>query len=245
VCFSAEASFGVGGVLVPAGVYCIGAALNKKPRYLALAAVPLFFGVQQIGEGFVWHAIQHDDSAAARGPSLFFLFFALAFWPFWFPFLASIMETCPKRRWFFIGLTLMSTVWFWVLYYPVANGPESLLTTKVVHHSIRYDYYAGVPVYQYVPRPVLQILYVATIGLPMALGSASFGRLPGLVLGASALIAMVLFEYAFVSVWCFFAAVLATYLVVVFYRLPNPLVKYSEPARAISPVAADLPKENP
>ena len=43
---------------------------------------------------------------------------------------------------------------------------------------------------------------------------------PGELLDKSALIAAVIFHYAFVSVWCFFAAVLAAYLVVFFYRLP-------------------------
>jgi hypothetical protein len=222
VCFSAAASFGVGAALVPAGGYCIWAACVKKPRFLALAAVPFFFGVQQISEGFVWHALEHGDAEHARAPALFFLFFALAFWPFWFPFLTMTMETCRKRRWIFLGLTLGSTIWFWVLFYPIASGPDSLLKIQEHHHSIQYDYYDGLAIYQYVPRLLLQVLYLATIALPMVFGSNSWGRIPGLILGISAVFAAVVFEYAFVSVWCFFAAVLAVYLIAVFYRLPQP-----------------------
>jgi hypothetical protein len=35
-------------------------------------------------------------------------------------------------------------------------------------------------------------------------------------------VSALVFHYAFVSVWCFFAAVLAIYLCWVFYRLPLP-----------------------
>jgi hypothetical protein len=44
----------------------------------------------------------------------------------------------------------------------------------------------------------------------------------------SALFSAIVFHYAFVSVWCFFAAVLAGYLCWVFYQLEHP----AEPAPA-------------
>jgi len=224
VCFSATASFAVGVPLIPAGVYCMWMAVIKKPTFLGLAAVPFFFGVQQISEGFVWHAIDHEDIAQTRAASLFFLFFALAFWPFWFPFLAALMEPLVIRRWIFAGLALLASGWFWVLYYPLLVGPESLFTTKVEHHSIRYDYFDGLEIYRHVARPLLQGLYLGSIALPMALGSQSFGRIPGLVLGISALVAALIFDYAFVSVWCFFAAVLSVYCCYFFHQLPmSPL----------------------
>jgi hypothetical protein len=223
VCFSAEASFTVGAALIPAGIYCVWSAFLKKPSYLGLAAVPLFFGIQQIGEGFVWQGLHHDDPAQIRAASLVFLFFALAFWPFWFPFLTTLMEPKPKRKWIFAVLSVAATVWFWVLFYPLVVGPESLLTTlsEPGRHSIQY-LYPDLAIYQYVPRTPLRVLYFLSVALPPILGSENWGRIPGLVLGASALIAVLLFDYAFVSVWCFFAAVLAVYCCFLFYRLPMP-----------------------
>ena len=220
MCFSAQASFAVGIPLIPIGAYCLWTAAMRKPSYIGLAAVPVFFGIQQISEGFVWQALERDDPAQGRAASLFFLFFALAFWPFWFPLLTTMMEPQPRRRWLFAVLTILASAWFFVLYYPLIVGPESLLTTKIEHHSIRYDYFDGLVVYQYVPRPLLQGLYFATIALPMVLSSQAWGRIPGLILGASAVVAVLIFHYAFVSVWCFFAAVLSVYLGFVFYRLP-------------------------
>lgn len=221
VCFSATASFAVGAPLIPAGLYCLWSSVTRNPRWLPLAAVPIFFGMQQISEGFVWHALDHDPEAQPRAASLFFLFFALAFWPFWFPFLAAVMELSPPRRWIFTGLSVLATGWFWVLYYPLLVGPQSMLTTRIVHHSIQYDYFTNLEIYNYIAPRVMQLLYFCSVALPMALGSRTFGRVPGIILGLSAVVAATVFDYAFVSVWCFFAAILSAYLCYIFYKLPQ------------------------
>ena len=219
MCFSDEASFTVGIALIPSGVYCIWAAALKKPSFLGLAAVPLFFGMQQISEGFVWQAIHHEDAAQIRNASLVFLFFALAFWPFWFLFLGAVMEPRPRRRGMFIVLSVLATGWFWVLFYPLLMDQVSL-TTQVKHHSIQF-LYDDLAIYHFIPNTPLRVLYFLSVALPPLLGSESWGRIPGLVLGASALLAVVVFDYAFVSVWCFFAAALSIYCCVIFYRLPT------------------------
>ena len=136
MCFSAEASFAVGAALLPAGFYCVRQAVVKRLSYLALAVMPFFFGIQQISEGFVWHGIRQDDSQLTRSASLVFLFFALAFWPFWFWCLTAVMEPQPLRKWILAGFGVVATVWFWVLFYPLVVGPESLLTIRAPHHSI-------------------------------------------------------------------------------------------------------------
>jgi len=219
MCFSPEASFVVGGALVPATAYCVFAAWKKGRQFIPLALVPLFLGCQQIAEGFVWRGIEAGDSRLIQSASLVFLFFALAFWPFWWPFLAAMIEPRKRFRQAFGLVALVAIGWFWVLFYPLAVNPESLLTTEVVHHSIRYSY-PNLAVYEYVPRPVLRLLYLLCAVLPMALSSNNFGRVPGLLLLGSAVLAAVSFDYAFVSVWCFFAAVLSAYLCVMFRRLP-------------------------
>ena len=219
MCFSPEASFIVGGALFPAGAYCLRAAWTKNRRLLPLAFLPIGLGIQQIAEGFVWRGLQAADPSLTRGGSLVFLFFALAFWPFWWPFVAAILETRPRFRRAFTAISIIATGWFWVLFHPLLVGPESLLTTEIVHHSIRYAY-PDLAVYEYVPRPLLRLLYLLCAVTPMALGSGMFGRTPGLLLLVSAVIAAVSFDYAFVSVWCFFAAIVSSYLCVLFRRVP-------------------------
>jgi hypothetical protein len=61
MCFSAEASF-AGGVIISA----IGVATIRKihqPSQLVFGLIPLFFGVQQFCEGFLWLSFQNPDFA--------------------------------------------------------------------------------------------------------------------------------------------------------------------------------------
>lgn len=221
MCFSAEASFVVGGALLPAGAYCIGAAIRKRPRYLGLAAVPMLFGLQQIAEGFVWRGLDTDDPILIRQASLFFLFFALAFWPFWFPFLAALMEPERRRKCFFILLAILAASWFWMLFFPLVDGPDALLKTEIVHHSIHYDF-SGLAIYDHVPKLPLRVFYLLCVALPGIVGSEPIGRLPGVVLGLLAAVTALVYHYAFISVWCFFAAILAGWCCWLFWRLPGP-----------------------
>jgi hypothetical protein len=230
MCFSAEASFTVGGALLPAGGFCIASALRKRPKYLPLAIVPFIFGLQQLSEGVVWIGIRRNNPELIRSASLVFLFFALAFWPFWFPLLTSVMETRRARRHSFIILTIISTFWFWVLYYPLLTGPESLLVTEIINHSIQYDI-LRLPIYNHVSVWPLRAFYFFCVALPLAFGSEGLGAIAGVIFGASAVFCGVVYAYAFVSVWCFFAAILTLYLCRIFYALPAREVR-SEPARA-------------
>ena len=59
MCFSPEASF-TGGVII----FSIGVAAVKsvhKPNQLIFAIIPLFFGIQQITEGFLWLSLQNPE----------------------------------------------------------------------------------------------------------------------------------------------------------------------------------------
>ena len=219
MCYSAAASFTVGGTLVPVGAYCLWAAWAKNRRMLPLAAIPVLLAVQQVSEGFVWHALEARDEAAARSWSLIFLFFALAFWPFWSPLQAAVSESRPQRRAWLTALAVATTGWFWVLFEPLLVGPETRLTPMVMHHSIRYEF--TLPIDDYVSRNVVRVAYLLSIVAPLVVGPRLFGVLPGLLLGAAAVVTAIVFAYAFASVWCFFAAVISLGLGYIFYRLPT------------------------
>lgn len=224
MCFSAEASFAVGAVLVPSGLYCTLAAARKNPACLPVAAIPLLFGLQQISEGLVWLGLHHDDPVLTRAAALAFLFAALAVWPFWIPFSMWFKETHPSRRRVLLGLTLLSTAWLWGFYLPLALGPTSLLTVQVHHHSIAYEY-SDLGALRTLPKGLTDVCYVLLVTVPLHLSSDPRERLPTLVIGASAALAVWLYEYAFVSVWCFFAAVLSAYLVWRFRGMPAPVAE--------------------
>lgn len=231
MCLSAEASFGVGAALLVAGGYCLCEASRKSWHYLPLAAIPFFFGMQQIGEGFVWIGLHREDAALVRAAGLWFLFFAQAFWPFWVSLSACFLETNPARRWLPAGFTAISLVWLGLLYLPlVLDG--NVLTIRAVHHSIQYNY-DDLPIYRYISPPLLRVIYLVNVGVPFVLYADRGPRIIGLLFGASGLFSHFVFSYAFVSVWCFMAAILALYLCAILHNLP---VGSASPARPESPV---------
>src|SRR5262249_42575055 len=130
MCFSAQASFTTGAALVPAGIYCVQTACRKDRRFVLLALVPLGFAIQQCSEGFVWLGLDYKDLTLVRQWSVVYLFFALAFWPFWIPFSLLMPETRPKVRATFAFLVALSLVWFW-LFFPVAAEPERWASAEV------------------------------------------------------------------------------------------------------------------
>lgn len=223
MCFSAQASFTVGAALLPAGIYCVHTALKKGAALVPLALIPIAFGAQQLSEGLVWIGLDSQDPILTRKASLFFLFFAIPFWPFWIPFSLAFAERQKRARLVLAGLALLSLIWVWVSY-PLLVEPERL-TTRQVHHSIQYDI-DTLPAFAIVPQMAWQALYFAEICLPFLVGrrgrSEWYHLVGGVAVALFFLIAHFLFSYAFTSVWCFFAAILSLYLCFVFYRLPVP-----------------------
>jgi hypothetical protein len=74
MCFSANASFGAGVVLVVIGVISIKKV--QHPSQILFASIPLLFAVQQISEGI----------------------FAQFFWPLWVPIAILMLEKESKRK---------------------------------------------------------------------------------------------------------------------------------------------------
>src|SRR5262245_37133689 len=130
MCFSAEASFTAGAVLLPAGAYCLRTALCKDARYVPMALIPVAFAIQQFTEGMVWSGLEHAASGFVERASSLYLFFAIPFWPFWIPLSLLFPETRHGTRTLFSLLVLLSAVWFW-LYLPLAVDPSRWLRTEV------------------------------------------------------------------------------------------------------------------
>ena len=224
MCFSPQASFIAGSALLPAGIYCTQAALRKDSRFVALALVPVAFGVQQISEGFVWLGLQEDNAALVERSSVIFLFFAIAFWPCWIPLCMAIAESRRRQQLVLALLAVVGLAWLW-LYSPVAVDPAKWLTTEVVQHSIRYNV-GELPGFALAPRAVWRFAYLLMICVPLGVGRIDPGGnraanlTSTLLIAGLFLVAYVLYWHAFLSVWCFFAAVLSLLLCRVFYRLP-------------------------
>lgn len=212
MCFSPEVSFASAAVLVPTGVYCLRTAARRAPRLWPLAVTPCVFGVQQAWEGLVWLGLNSGDEPLTSAAGRVYLFFALAFWPFWFSAGTALIETDPVRRRWLTVCAVLSTVWFWYVYLPVLTTPDGA-ASRVDHHSIRYahpDAGGGIPFGPWGFR----VAYLVTAAVPVLVSSSKRLLLPILALAfVTAGVAVLLNDHTFVSVWCLFAAVLSVVIV--------------------------------
>lgn len=221
MCFSAEASFASAGLLLGLGGYCVRAAARKVPSYWAFAAIPVGFGLQQAAEGFVWIGLDEQNTELIRHASAVYLFFALAVWPVWFPFAAALAEPNPTRSRLLRGWALLGGGWFFLAYIPAI---DSLTATAavVVGHSIQYPRADLVVFHDTWRWPVTAAYLLWTGGPLMAMSKWREMLLPVLVGVVGIVIAAWFYRYAYISVWCFYAALLSSYCVYYFATVGEP-----------------------
>jgi hypothetical protein len=218
MCFSAAASFGAGAVLLPVGIYCMKRAVQQDVAYLPLSIIPIVFSVQQFSEGLVWFGLDHDNHRLVEGSSLLFLLFALSFWPFWMPFSVLFLERRSKVRVALALAALLGLTFSLLLCFPLTQNPDRWLKVVVWHHAIRYDY-SALPGFGIMPQVCWEILYATLVFSPLVVSTARRLRVFFIMLAISAIVSHIACWYAFVSVWCFFAAVLSVQLCYFFSSL--------------------------
>jgi hypothetical protein len=229
MCLSAPASFLLGATLLPGGYYCTKIAYRHSKKHLLLAAVPLAFAAQQFCEGFVWIGVDHQNARLVSGASVVYLFFAIAFWPFWIPLSLMLANSRKWVIWTLAILVAISLAWGW-LYAPILVNPDQWLSTGVVHHSIQYEY-TRLPGYEVVSPWAWRIGYLALVTVPFGLGAMRLRRRSGGFLAAVGLGTLVagfgvcyfVYSYAFISAWCFLAALISLALCCFFAKLRSAI----------------------
>lgn len=216
MCFSAEASFTAGVVLVACSSVTLRMAWQRDRRYLPLAAYPLFFGVQQLSEGVLWLSM---DTSPALPPALFFLFFAYFFWPFWVPLSATLVEPKQQRRRLFGWITLLGAALGLGLYLPILFDP-GVLEIRLERQSIYYLNPHMFP--DEISKAIARLVYAAIICGPLLASSHRQVRWFGLLVLASVIVGLLFASYAFTSIWCFLAALISAYMLVVLRAVPAP-----------------------
>jgi len=212
MCFSATASFAASAVLIPLGIYCVKKATECKKSYWLIALLPLLFGIQQLFEGFVWLALGAGNDP--RLPALGFLFFSHLFWLFWIPFSSYALETNPFKRQLFLSLAALGTLHGLVMYIPFVLNTSGF-DVETMKHSIVY---ATQLLYDdFVPRIVVRALYAVIVLIPLLFSSERYVKIFGFIIMLSVTLSTIFFGYAFISVWCYFAAILS--LVILFIIL--------------------------
>ena len=214
MCFSAGASFIGGAVIIGIGV----ATITKvhKPMQLVFACIPMFFGIQQIAEGFVWLALQHPDYRGFLKPATYvFLIMAEVFWPFMVPLAVLHMENNKKRikiLWVLLSLGLTVSLYFTVC----------LLLFKVTPEIRGYhiEYVEGYP--QSIRLIIFTVYLISTI-TPLFVSTIKRTYILGILMSLSCLVTIIFFTQFLTSVWCFFGALLS---IVIFWILHDAKRKY-------------------
>ena len=212
MCFSATASFTAGAALLGMGVFTIGRA--RRAAEVPFALIPGLFGVQQLIEGFLWLTFPdkapHANSVLSHGYS----FFSHVLWPMYVPIAVLVLEPVAWRRKVLAGIALAgAAVGLYLLYFLVTEP----IVSQVVNKHIRYD-----SPHFFVAAVVS--LYVLATCVSSFLSSCNTIRLFGVATFIALLAAYAFFAFWFISVWCFFAAVLSAIVLVHFRsRRANPL----------------------
>ena len=207
MCFSPEASF-VGGVVISS----IGVAAIKKihkPSQIIFASIPLFFGIQQIAEGFLWLALLSPEYAHVQKFSTYiFLIMARVLWPMLIPLSVLLMEENNKRKKILLVLLVMGlSVSLYYTYCLLFLN----VTPQIMGYHIQYK--SDFP--ESLATVVFIIYFIASI-TPFFVSSSKRIYLLGILFFLAGMVTAIYFTQYLTSVWCFFAAVIS---VVIFWIL--------------------------
>lgn len=215
MCFSATASFTTSAVLIPIGLYTLQNARRHDRHYLVLAAFPLIFAIQQAIEGFLWLVLEGQISVSLRALTQAYLFFAYFLWPGIVPLAVFFLEpVLMRKRWFGV-VSIIGFAFSGVLYLPLLFSTTQL-SVSIVQGSILYE-----PALLYdliVSRNTVRVFYALLVSIPLIFCSLPAVRIFGQLIMLSVLVSAIVFNYAFVSIWCFFAAMLSIWILIIFQQ---------------------------
>jgi hypothetical protein len=197
MCFSAQASFTAGAVLL-----IVGAATVRRARVLSelpYAWIPVLFGIQQLLEGALW--LTFPDRAPPLNTALThaYSFFSHVLWPIYVPLAALALETVPWRRRILIAIAIAGSA---VGLYLLAMLFTLPIVATVTGQHIAYaspHFYAVAAMSLYLLGTCASLMFSSHVWV-VAFGVAAF---------VSAVAAYVFYATWFISVWCFFAGMLS------------------------------------
>jgi hypothetical protein len=199
MCFSPQGDLVGGTVVVAIG---IDACLHVRGRaeYVALAALPIFFGLHQIDESLVWFWLQgHLSHAVGIVAMWFYLVFAMLLLPVAVPTMVLFLEPTRRQRWRMVPFILLGIFVATVILEAMLIGnPSAHLGSYHVAYSISLHhglFFVG-------------LYIIATCGSLLLSGLRTvvwFG-----VANFAVVIALAFLSAdGFASLWCFYAAIVS------------------------------------
>jgi len=197
MCFTPSASFVAG-----ASLSAIGVATTKKVKRKTtrpFASIPFFFGIQQITEGAVWLTLRSGNISLNTVFTFAYGLFAYVFWPIFIPFAIRSMERVLWRKKVLVFLQIIGgVVGSYLLYSHLINPVTSQAVNKSIVYTSTHFYSIAV-----------LVGYFSTTILSFFFSSRRLINMFGILILSSAVAAYWVYATYFVSVWCFFSALLS------------------------------------
>ncbi len=201
MCFSARISFLAVGLLVSIAI-----ATYRKVRSfneIPLASIPLIFALQQAAEGALWLLLPDNTHPDLIALCMYvFLGTAFVIWPFFLPFALMLIENNPLRRAIIGFCMLLGAAWsLAALWYLVHVGAH--VEIRSGHLTYEFEGFDRITALRAL------IAYCICAIVPFLVSSSFAVRLLGVFAGIACLSAYLMWFWHFVSVWCFFAALIS------------------------------------
>jgi hypothetical protein len=209
MCFSMASSVVAGAILTTAGGYMMHYVGNTS-RLRFLASIPLFFGVQQLCEAVVWFSqgqLGYDFLGIIA--AYLFLFFAFIWWPSWMPFSLWFAQENKSRLCHLRTLWIVGSVVSIIGIALIAVAPMSV---SVVNCSIMYRFDTQLLAQFY---PLYVVGYAVAVIVPFFVSSLPYAKVLGVAVTLGMAAAYAFWYYTFISVWCFFAALVSFFIFLV------------------------------
>lgn len=203
MCFCATGSLAAGAGLAVVGGASL--ALSRKGERL-FAVIPLLFAVQQMIEGGQWLSTHPSIESLLFGYG--FLFFAFILWPVYVPIAVRQLEKDPSIRSVLRWMIGAGAVTSFSLLVALISRP---LAINLLPNGIDYN----------IQTPlgwVGILLYLAATVGPLTISSHARIRWFGAMVTLSIALTAWAFHDAFISVWCFFSAILSAMIYLFYYE---------------------------
>lgn len=206
MCFSATASFTAGFGLFVVGAWSVHRCDRRSE--LPFALVPVLFGIQQCLEGALWLTFSAKAPLLNAALTQIFSYFSQVLWPIYIPLAVLLLEPAGWRRRVLVLITMAGTVCGLFLLSYLVRLP---VISEVKGQHIVYIF----PHFHVVAATGLYLL--GTCVGPL-FSSHRMVRLFGLAATLSFMATYVFYATWFISVWCFFASVLSSIVLLFFIR---------------------------
>ena len=216
MCLSQNVSFAASVFLVGGGVFATIKAVQINKRYVPVALMPLFAGLQQFMEGNVWWGINSGDPLTVLWGAMGFIFFTWFMWPVWIPFCVYVLEPDDSKRKRLFGIfALIGLVLGLALYIPHLINPDWIDVT-VNRDSLAYE---GTMLLDYMmPRELTYLIYLFLIIAPPLMSRYLHMRWFGVTIIAVVVIDILFLRYAYISFFCLLAGLGTLHLIYIILR---------------------------